>query len=61
MTHFKEALLLMKDRFLTVLALGAIFITPIYFFNQVFVNYFYRYYGSMDLFFVADFFHAILI
>lgn len=61
MSHFKEALLLMKERFLTILALGAIIITPIYLFNQVFVNYLYRYYGSMDLFFIADFFHVILI
>ncbi|MFS8612896.1 MAG: hypothetical protein FWJ68_15380 [Planifilum fulgidum] len=52
---------MMMHRFWTVLILGLLLITPVYFFALIFTNYFFRYYGALDLLFIAHFFRAFLV
>lgn len=61
MSHIRDAFRLMKHRFWTVLILGLLLITPVYFFALIFTNYFFRYYGALDLIFIAHFFRAFLV
>lgn len=61
MNHIRDAFRLMKHRFWTVLMLGLLLITPVFFFNLIFTNYFFRYYGALDLLFIAHFFRAFLV
>src|SRR5690606_23100171 len=61
MNQIRDAFRLMKHRFWTVLMLGLLLITPVFFFNLIFTNYFFRYYGALDLLFIAHFFRAFLV
>ena len=61
MSHIRDAFRLMKHRVWTVLMLGLLLITPVFFFNLIFTNYFFRYYGALDLLFIAHFFRAFLV